>query len=184
MLTARRVTSWVGLLGLAGTVCALGHHFGGRAHIRRRLGQEPLAQASCFNCHFVATQNLPWAKTRLHHDCPAGLALSPDGTRLFVALDDRNEIAETDTTTYKVLRRANVSGKPYGLAFDSNGKTLFVTCKDQDRVVALDAETLKETGAIPVGMGPTAVALCRTASGERLVVANSMSADLSTLTWN
>jgi DNA-binding beta-propeller fold protein YncE len=169
------------VLVLATTVGLLGHHFGGEAHIRKRIGQRPLAKATCFNCHFVSTDRLLWAKPRPHHDCPAGLAVSPDGKRLFIALDDRDEVAEADIAARKVLRRAKVVGGPYGLALDAAGKNLFVTCRHGDRLAVLDADSLAETGSLPVGTGPAAVAFCRTAAGDRLIVANSMSDDISVI---
>ena len=170
-----------GILVLMATVAFLGHRFGGEAHVRRRIDQQPLAKANCFYCHFVSTDRLPWAKPRPHHDSPAGLAISHDGKRLYIALDDRDEVAEADIGTRKVLRRAKVPGGPYGLALDTSGKRLFVTCRQADRLALLDTGTLKETGSLPVGMGPAAVAFCRTAAGDRLIVANSMSDDVSVI---
>lgn len=174
-----RGLKWIGLVGLAGLVGALGHHFGGRAHIRRKLGQAPLAEATCFNCHFVSIQSLPWSKPRPHHDCPAGLAVSPDGKRLYIALDDRDEVAEADATSWAVLRRVKVPGTPSGLALDRAGNNLYVACKAADQIRVLDAGTLQETASLDVGMGPVALALCNTPRGQRLVVANSMSDDIS-----
>jgi YVTN family beta-propeller protein len=149
--------------------------------MRRMSGQKDLAKVTCFNCHFVSTARLPWAKPRPHHDAPAGLAVSPDGKKIYIALDDRDEVAEADIASRKVLRRAKVAGRPFGLALDAAGKSLFVTCRDGDRLAVLDTQTLSETASAPVGMGPVAVAFCRTASGDRLVVANSMSDDISVL---
>ena len=68
-----------------------------------------------------------------------------------------------------------------GLALDASGKRLFVTCRQADRLALLDIEMLNETGSLPVGMGPTAVAFCRTAAGDRLIVANAMSDDISVI---
>ena len=150
-------------------------------HMRRMSGQQDLAKVSCFDCHFVSTARLPWAKPRPHHDAPAGLAVSPDGKKIFIALDDRNEVAEADTASLKVLRRTKVRARPFGLALDPEGKNLFVTCRDADRLAVLDTQTLNETASVPVGMGPVAVAFCHTASGDRLVVANSLSDDISVL---
>jgi YVTN family beta-propeller protein len=180
-MKARGIFKWVALFVLTGTLGALGHHFGGRAHIRRKLGQVPLANATCFNCHFVSTQNLPWARPRPHHDSPAGLAVTPDGKRILVALDDRDEIAEVDTSSYRVLRRVRVPGTPYGLAMDPAGQSLFVACKGDDQLRVLDGTTLEQIGSVPVGMGPVAVAFSRAATGDRLVVANSMSDDISVI---
>lgn len=167
------------MVSLAGTLGALGHHFGGQAHIRRKLGQAPLAKATCLNCHFVSTQSLPWSRPRPRHDSPAGLAIGPDGKKIFIALDDRDEVAEADTGSRQVLRRAKVAGAPYGLAIDPAGRKLFVACRKADRIVVLDSISLEEIGSAPVGMGPVAVAYCRTSGGDRLVVANSMSDDIS-----
>jgi len=180
-MSTRGIFKWIGFMSLAGSVGALGHHFGGQAHIRRKLGQAPLANATCFNCHFVSTQRLPWAKPRPHHDSPAGLAISPDGKRLFIALDDRDEVAEADAGSRKVLRRVKVPGAPYGLAMDSAGKNLYVACKNADRVRVLDLVTLQEIDSLAVGMGPVSLAFCSTPRGDRLVVANSMSDDVSVI---
>ena len=178
-MTNSRIIKWGGLIAIAAATCALGHHFGGNAHIRRKLGQAPLANASCLNCHFVSAQHQPWAKPRPHHDSPAGLAITPDGSRLLIALDDRDEIAEAATDSLKVLRRVHVPGMPYGLSIDPSGKHLFVACKRDDVVRVLDLSSLNEVGSVPVGMGPVALAFCRTPSADRLVVANSMSDDIS-----
>jgi YVTN family beta-propeller protein len=150
-------------------------------HMLRMSGQKTLANVTCFNCHLVSTARLRWAQPRPHHDAPAGLAVSPDGKTIYIALDDRDEVAEADTVSRKVLRRAKVAGRPFGLALDAAGKNLFVTCRDGDRLVVLDTQSLHETGSVPVGTAPVAVAFCPTAAGDRLVVANSMSDDISVL---
>lgn len=107
------------------------------------------------------------------------MAITPDGRRLFVALDDQEEIAEASIDTLKVLRRRKVPGMPYGLAIDPAGERLFVACKQDDTVRVLDLSSLEETGSIPVGAGPVALAFCRCPEGDRLIVANSMSDDIS-----
>ena len=198
MTTSRNGTSWHGEkigrrmrvrpLGIGISVgivgCALGflgHHFGGNAHVRHRLGQAPLTETSCFQCHFVSINRLLWAKPRPHHHSPAGLAVSPDGTRLYIALDDRDEVAEADVSSREVLRRVRVAGGPHGLAIDAAGKHLFVTCRHSDRLAQLDLPSLVESGSVAVGTGPTGVAYCQTDSGERVVVANSLSQNASVI---
>jgi YVTN family beta-propeller protein len=151
-------------------------------HMRRMSGQASLDKVSCYNCHLVATERLPWAKPHAKHDSPAGMVASADGTRLFIAMDDKDEIAEADVVARRVLRRVRVPGRPFGLALDPAGNRLFVACRDADRVAVLDARTLKETASAAVGMAPVAVAFCQSPAGERLVVANSMSDDVSVLT--
>ncbi|HTL15747.1 MAG TPA: YncE family protein, partial [Patescibacteria group bacterium] len=163
----RRIAAWLSWAAVFATACALGHHFGGQAHIRRKLGQTPLAKASCLNCHFNSIESLPWAKSRPHHDSPAGMAISPDGKTMFVALDDRDEVVQIDVQSRQVLQRVKVSGTPYGLVLDPMGKSLFITCKSQDRVQVCDATTLNESGSLSTGMGPTGLAYCPTTAGGR-----------------
>ncbi len=178
-MKGRILLAYLLVLGSFGVIGSLGHHFGGTAHMRKKLGQQDVSKAGCFNCHFVSTNRLLWARPRPHHDAPAGLAVSPDGKRIYIALDDRDQVAEADTVTREVTRRARVPGGPFGLALDPRGKTLFVTCRNGDRVCALDLDTMTERESVPVGMGPVALAFCPSADGGRLVVANSISDDIS-----
>lgn len=150
-------------------------------HMRRMSGQKTLANVSCLNCHLLSTARLPWAQPRPHHDAPAGLAVSPDGKRVYIALDDRDEVVEADVVSLRVLRRAKVVGRPFGLILDGAGTNLFVTCRNGDRLALLDARSLREMASVPVGMGPVSVAYCPTGAGDRLVVANSISDDISVL---
>jgi YVTN family beta-propeller protein len=67
------------------------------------------------------------------------------------------------------------------LALDATGRRLFVACRNQDRVAVIDTRDLKELAAISVGIRPTDVAYCLTPAGERLIVPNSGSNDISVL---
>lgn len=169
------------LLLLVGAVAGTGGWFGLRAHERKRSGRPDLAFTSCDHCHGMSLSKLPWAKSRPHHSAPAGIAISSDGKRLFVALDDVDEVAEADVNSLAVIRRAKVPGGPFGLALDATGTRLFVACRHQDRVAVLDTSELKELASVAVGIRPTDIAYCRTPDGERLIVPNSGSDDISVL---
>ena len=150
-----------------------------KAHMRLKSFHEDISGLTCFNCHLVSTNRLAWAKPRPHHDAPAGMVVTPDGGSIFIALDDRDELVEADIASRTIKRRAKVSGAPFGLALDPAGTNLFVTCRTEDRLVALDVGTLRELGSIPVGAGPVGIAFCATTAGGRLVIANSVSDDIS-----
>src|ERR1043165_6592344 len=96
-------SSTFGAVGLVMMVAA-GLGFSGRqwsvSHVRRMIGRNNTAGMTCYNCHLVSTNQLPWAKARPHHDSPTGLAVSPDGRKIYIALDDRDEIAEADIATH------------------------------------------------------------------------------------
>jgi YVTN family beta-propeller protein len=154
---------------------------GAKAHMRLKSFHEDISGLTCFNCHGVSTNRLAWAKPKPHHDAPAGMVVTPDGRRLFIALDDRDEVAEADIASQKIGRRVKVSGAPFGLALDPTGTNLFVTCRTEDRLVVLDVRTFQELGSIPVGTGPVGIAFCATTTGGRLVIANSISDDISIL---
>src|SRR5262249_28172224 len=104
-MKARTPLTYLLTTALVVGVGSLGHHYGAQAHMTRKLGQPPQGNATCFNCHFVSTKNLAWAKPRPRHDAPAGLVVSQDGQRLYIALDDRDELVEADVNTRQVLRR-------------------------------------------------------------------------------
>jgi YVTN family beta-propeller protein len=156
-------------------------HEGAKAHMRLKSFHQDVSGMSCFNCHLVSTNRLAWAKPRPHHASPAGIVVSPDGSKVWLALDDRDEVVQADVVTRKVKRTVKVSGAPFGLALDPAGTNLFVTCRGGDRVIALDTTTFREVGSIAVGAGPLGIAFCSTSVGSRLVVANSISDDISVL---
>jgi len=136
---------------------------------------------SCWTCHYNRTSDLRWAKERPRHATASGLAVSPDGTRLYAALDDRDEVVEIDAADRRVLRRARVAGGPTGLALDGPATRLFVTCRNADRVAVLDLATFSERASAGVGLGPVGVAFVPGEGSGRIVVANSLSDDLSVL---
>ena len=164
----------------AGVLLAVGARAGARDHMLRMSGRKNLTGVkNCLTCHFrpASVAELPWSKPRPHHAAPGGLAVSPDGRRLYVALDDVDEVAEVDTATRLVVRKAKVSGGPTGLVLDASGRRLYVTCRSGDRVAALDTATLKEVESAPIGTAPVGIAWI----AGRLVVANSGSDDVSIL---
>ncbi len=178
-LLRKTILAGIGVAIVAG-FSALGAH----SHMLSMSGRKDLSGVkNCWTCHGQpeSIDELPWAKPRPHHPAPAGLAVSPDGRRLYVALDDVDEVAVIDAGTRQVVGKAKVAGGPTGLALDPKGTRLFVTCRSGDRVAAIDTATLGEVGSVAVGTGPVGIAFVAAPGGDRLVVANSASDDLSVL---
>jgi len=180
-MNQRPITLLAALVALVGVAAATSGRTWMIGHERRMSGLPHLGYVSCDHCHGGGLDRLPWAKVRPHHDAPDGIAVSPDGRTLFIALDDKDEVAEADVASLSVTRRAKVPGGPFGLALDAAGERLFVACRNHDRVAVLDTHDLREQDSIAVGIRPTDVAYCRTPAGERLVVPNSGSDDISVL---
>ncbi len=180
-MNLKRIIVVTSSLALAVAGATVGGLSGMREHERIRSGLPNLGLVSCMKCHERGLDSLPWAKPRPHHDSPDGIAVSPDGRTLFIALSDRDEVAEADVASLAVTRRLKVPGGPFGLALDTAGNRLFVACRNQDRIAVIGTRDLKELDSVSVGIRPTAVAYCRTPNGERLIVPNSGSDDISVL---
>lgn len=126
---------------------------------------------------------------------PGGMALSPDGARLYVALNGSNTLGVVDTRTDKLIKEIKVGNAPRqvviadGRAFVSNEGGRPATARDftnlsdgtplvADRttgaastgtVSVVDLAAERETGTVQVGLQPTALFL----QGSSLLVANS-----------
>ena len=128
---------------------------------------------------------------------PAGMALSSDGSRLYVAFNGANTLGVIDTATDKLLSQIPVGNAPRQVVLSADGhtayvsneggrpanKTDFTNLSDGTPVVAsrvtggaisgtvsvVDLSSGKEVREIPVGLQPTALYQ----DGTALMVANS-----------
>lgn len=140
------------------------------------------------------------------NDIPAGLALSPDGKRLYVALNLSNRLLELDTETGRALRTFDVGVAPYdvvlhrGKLYVSNwggrrpgtndvtgpaghGTRVKVDAHrfiaNEGSVTVLDATTGQLVREILVGLHSSA--LCLHPKGDWLLVANAGSDSISVI---
>ncbi len=116
---------------------------------------------------------------------PGGMAITKDGTRLYVAAMDRNAVVEVDLATSKRLREFPVQQLPYDVKLSEDERTLIVTNwggrnvgddepKEQtgNTMIAADAHggaasgtvsvIQRESGAVksvPIGIHPCAIVL-------------------------
>lgn len=143
---------------------------------------------------------------RRKQEIPAGLAISRDGRRLYVALNLSNRLAEVDTATGKVLRSWPVGVAPYGVALV--GDKIYVSnwggrLPEEDSVtgpagqgtrVRVDpvryianegsVSVIRLTEETPVGQimaGLHSSALAASPSGRHVVVANAGSDTLTVI---
>ncbi len=168
------------VLFMAGVTILFGKRWAG-AHVQRWTGRQDLGGVTCTHCHLQSIERMTWAKARAKHHSPAGIVVSPDGSKLFIACDDANEVVEADVRSLKVTRKLPLPGAPFGITIDAAGARLFVTCRASDRVVTVSTREFQQIDAVHVGDAPVAIAHTQTPAGERLVVANSLSDNISVL---
>jgi YVTN family beta-propeller protein len=157
----------------------------------------------------TASFSIPLPGTGLperQEEIPAGLALSPDGKRLYVALNLSNRLLELEAATGKPLRTFDVGVAPYGVllagrkAYVSNwggrrpdanavtgpaGRGTRVRVDparhiaNEGSVSVIDLDSGRVTREIPVQLHSSAMAL--SPGGRHLVVANAGSDSLSVI---
>jgi DNA-binding beta-propeller fold protein YncE len=76
--------------------------------------------------------------------------------RVFIAIEDRDEVAVVDTTKQAVVGRYGLGGRggtPAGLALDAAHGVLFVGCRKPQVAVMLSADDGRILGTVPIGAG-------------------------------
>jgi YVTN family beta-propeller protein len=98
-----------------------------------------------------------------------GLAISPDGSRLFAVHALGELLSEVDLKAGQVVRKVQLPAEGYTALLTPDGKTLLVSLWGGAKVLLFDAATLAPQGEIAVGEHPNAMALSK--DGQRLFVA-------------
>jgi YVTN family beta-propeller protein len=104
-------------------------------------------------------------------------ATSDGQGRLFVNIEDKNEIVEIDLKNYEVLNHWSLNGGdgPTGLVYDVETKRLFASCEKQ--LIVVDATSGKIIDKLPIGEGADGVAFDKknkiifTSNGEGTITA-------------
>lgn len=104
-----------------------------------------------------------------------GLAISPDGKKLYVAAGAFNgKICIIDIETGKVKSTIKVGHSPIAPVVSLDGKTLYVCKRFNDNVLAIDLVSRKIIAEMPVIREPVAAVM--TPDGKKLFVANFLPA--------
>ena len=98
-----------------------------------------------------------------------GVAVSPDGTRVFAVHVLGQIVSAVDLRTGHVLHSIELPAEPYTCLVSPDGSTLFVSLWGGAKVLMFDAKTFAARGEIAVGEHPNAMAV--TKDGKRLFVA-------------
>jgi PQQ-dependent catabolism-associated beta-propeller protein len=88
---------------------------------------------------------------------PEQLAVSADGTRMYVANEDAAEVSVVDLKSGTVIATAKTGDEPEGVAIRPDGKVVYVTSEGDGDVAALDTATNTVLKRIPVGHRPRGI---------------------------
>ena len=80
---------------------------------------------------------------------------SDNAGRIYVNLEDKNQVAVVDIKARKVLAHWPVApgGSPVGLAIDSAGHRLFVGCRNPQKMIVMNTDDGKVLADLPIGAG-------------------------------
>jgi YVTN family beta-propeller protein len=99
----------------------------------------------------------------------AGLAISPDGHKLYATQLYGQMVRLIDLDQRRILATAQLPAEPYTCILSPDGRTLFVSLWGGGKILMFDVATLEARGEIEVGEHPNAMQLSR--DGTRLFVA-------------
>jgi len=107
---------------------------------------------------------------------PTGLALSPDGAKLFVTCAaPKSTVVVIDTASLKQLAAITVGHTATGVAVSPDGRRLYVCNRFDNDVSVIDLAAGKEIARVPAVNEPVAAAA--TPDGRTVVVANLLPLD-------
>ena len=118
---------------------------------------------------------------------PEGLAVSPDGTRVYVAnlnYGSSGTVSVIDTALKRVTSAVTIGYKygPCGVAVSPDGTKAYVTDRDINGVSVIDTAVNTVIAAVPVGATPMGIAASPT--GKEVYVANHGSGSVSVIDAN
>ncbi|TVL94153.1 serine/threonine-protein kinase [Streptomyces sp. SAJ15] len=173
----------VGLI--AGAVLALLVVVGGIIYATQPGSPSPEPAGTAPTPTAAPTTGLPTAPTSVSSigvgSGPGGVAVSPDGRRVYVANYDSSSVSVIDTATDRTVGDPiPVGDLPIGLAVSPDGRRAYVANYGPDSVSVIDTATDRTVGApIPVGTDPAEVAV--SPDGRRVYVTNSISRSVSVI---
>ncbi len=133
---------------------------------------------TCRTCHLY-TQKDNFLARIMHEDyiSPYNLALSPDGSRLYVVGQESNQLLVVDPAKGNVLQRIEVGIRPHSVAVTPDNKKAYVTNQWSDNIYVIDLEKGRVADTVAGGSGPAGVIL--STDQKSLYVVNSYSSDIS-----
>lgn len=90
---------------------------------------------------------------------PRGVAVSPDGTTLYVTNVKENTVTVVDVQRRRVTDVIRVGQMPTCVGFVNNGREAYVTCQAQAQVCVINVALAEVTTRIAVAGNPISVTI-------------------------
>jgi YVTN family beta-propeller protein len=168
-----------GILVVLGLILYFPGHKIARAHVNYRTGVEdhPL---ECLNCHLYMHTGSP-LKALINEDyySPISLAVSPDGSRLYVVAQEGNALITVDASQEKVIGKVAVGELPHSVVLSHDGQKAYVSNQWSDNVSVVDLASSKVVDTLQTANGPAGLAL--SADGKMLYAVNTYSSNVSVI---
>ena len=157
-------------------VAGVGHRWSSR-HVRYISGNES-ASLNCLPCHVYTKQDgllgRIWQRRYLS---PLDIAVSPDGSWLYVTAEEGDALLVVDPHGARVVDEIAVGKRPHSVVLSRDGNTAYVSNRWSNTVSVIDLAIHRITRILEVGSGPAGLAVGP--DGLFLYVANSVSNDIS-----
>jgi phospholipase C len=108
-----------------------------------------LVAVSCADGVFlIAASGGHVKKSRVEFRNPHGVAFSPDGSQIWVADSEHDQVVVLDSASLRGLETIAVGHTPWAVAFTADGTHAYVTNTNDDTVSVLSAARLRTTGKV------------------------------------
>ena len=122
----------------------------------------PVVYAACNTDDSVTVIGKDTQKTIINvGDGPTGLAVTPDGSDVYVANNNDDTVSIIDTLTNTVIDTVTVGSAPWGIAVGAEGKYVYVTNSDADTVTVIQTADRSIVRTYLVGDTPRGVSAPR-----------------------
>ena len=176
------------LLVIFGILVALGLvvYFPGRKLARNHVNTKTAVTDHpllCISCHLYNQKSGLLSKlVNANYYSPFKMAVSRDGSRLYVVAQDANALLVVDPIKHKVLNKIAVGESPYSVILSADGQKAYVSNQWSDYVSVIDLPALKVVDTLKTGNGPAGIML--SSDGRFLYAVNSYSSNISVIDLN
>jgi YVTN family beta-propeller protein len=169
----------LGILIVLGLIIYFPGHKLARKHVNYMTGvtDHPL---NCLSCHLYLQSEGPIAKwMNEEYYSPFKMAVSNDGSRLYVVAQEGNALITVDTDKKKVINKIDVGVLPHSVVLSGDGKKAYVSNQWSDNVFVIDLDASKIVDTLQTGNGPAGLAL--SGDGKKLYAVNTYSSNVSVI---